>query len=200
MKKWTHALAALVLVLASAFHGIARGADPQGRFAIKGIGTTDCATYVTQADLRGNNAFMYGGWVYGFLTATNKWSPDTFDLVSWEDLETLTTYLYGYCRENPEMRFAQAVFQLSEALHEDRVTEALTPVEARVGDDSVVIYPSALTRAQSRLHAVGYLQVDANGVFDENTEAALRSYQKAQGLKETGLPDQATLHRLLRQQ
>lgn len=198
MNKWSHALAAVVL--ASAFHDIARGADPQGRFAIKGIGTTDCATFVTQANLRGNNAFMYGGWVYGFLTATNKWTPDTFDLVAWEDLETLTSYLYGYCRENPEMRFAQAVFQLSEALYADRVTEALTPVEAKVGDDSVVTYPSALKRAQSRLQAAGYAQVDANGVFDEKTEVALRSYQKAQGLKETGLPDQATLYKLLRQE
>lgn len=176
-------------------------ADAEGRFAIKGIGNTDCTTFVSEMEQSTPNAYMYGGWIYGFLTADNKASEETFDLVAWEDLETLTSYLHGYCKRNPEAKFAQAVFQLGEALRADRITSATSPIQIGTDEASVFVYQTMIGRIQDRLRELGHLQQDqpdGSSTWDEATEAALKAFQASEELTVSGLPTQLTLHHLFR--
>ena len=50
-------------------------------------------------------------------------------------------------------------------------------------------------KMQEALKEKGY-EVDATGTFDEPTKDALISFQKGEGLAETGLPDRETVRRL----
>jgi N-acetylmuramoyl-L-alanine amidase len=51
-------------------------------------------------------------------------------------------------------------------------------------------------RLQERLREFGFYKADINGYFDENTEAAVRAFQDAEGLAEDGIVGLITLHEL----
>ena len=50
-----------------------------------------------------------------------------------------------------------------------------------------------VTEIQARLQALGYLEEDPTGVFDEATEKALMAFQREHGLLATGMGDEKTL-------
>ena len=54
----------------------------------------------------------------------------------------------------------------------------------------------AVISLQARLIELGYLEEEANGVFDENTEAALMAFQRMNGLLATGMADRLTMEAL----
>ncbi|MCP5153397.1 MAG: peptidoglycan-binding protein [Ectothiorhodospiraceae bacterium] len=192
-------LTVAIFTTASLFSPPTPAADPQGRFGIKGPGATTCSTFVDAIRRRTENAYLYGGWVYGYLTSFNQFAPDTFDVAPWEDLETLVDYLVAHCERQPDQSFAQAVFQLAEALKVSRLTVPSTVIEATSGGNRVRIYEAVLRRAQEALVARGHLAADGvTGMYDEPTRAALTAFQTAARLTVTGLPDRFTLHQLLR--
>lgn len=192
--RWTCTLAAAVLLCAP--HALA--GDQKGQFAVKGAGAFDCATFTAEMAKGDHNAFMFGGWVYGYITAANQHSPETFDLAPWESLETLTGYLVGYCKANPKVSLAQAVFTLVHALTPGRLTESDTPEQVARGEQRAIVYPSIVRRLQSYLRDQGLYAGDASGQFDKATSDAVVAHQKREKLTVTGIPDQATLHSMFR--
>lgn len=50
---------------------------------------------------------------------------------------------------------------------------------------------------EERLNALGYLATTQDGVFDEQTFEAVKSFQKANGLEETGIPDATTFEKAI---
>ncbi len=136
--------------------------------------------------------------MYGYITASNQHLPDTFDLAPWETLDTLTGYLIGYCRANPQASLAQAVFQLTEAMKEGRLTSAATPERVGRGDMQVIIYPDVVRRIQQRLTDARLFSATISGEFDQTTSDALMAWQRANDLEPSGVPDQQTLHAMFR--
>ena len=59
---------------------------------------------------------------------------------------------------------------------------------------AVLLYVPVIARVRAALSEIGY----QGGSTDFELIAALKAYQQDQGLDVTGLPDQATLARLLR--
>lgn len=192
--RWTCTLAAALLLCAP----LALASDQKGQFAVKGAGAFDCATFTAEMAKGDHNAFMFGGWVYGYITASNQHSPGTFDLAPWESLETLIGYLAGYCKANPRVSLAQAVFTLLHALQPGRLTESDTPEQVARGEQRTIVYPSIVRRVQSLLHDQGLYAGDASGQFDKATSDAVVAYQKREKLTVTGIPDQPTLHAMFR--
>lgn len=191
-------LSAALLTSTLCFPVLLAAADAEGRFAIKGGGAFDCATYVAETDKGEHNAFMFGGWVYGYITGSNQHMPDTFDLAPWETLDTLTGYLVGYCRANPRASLAQAVFQLVQAMKDDRLVSASAPERVGRGDRQVIIYPEVVRRLQQKLLDAGHLSTQPSGEFDKATSDALMVWQRANGLEPSGVPDQQSLHAMFR--
>ncbi len=65
---------------------------------------------------------------------------------------------------------------------------ALADVLYRKGDTG-----DEITRMQARLQELGYLERDPDGIFDDDTEAALYLFQNFHGLLATGIADTRTL-------
>jgi peptidoglycan hydrolase-like protein with peptidoglycan-binding domain len=69
--------------------------------------------------------------------------------------------------------------------------------EARAGDRAVPIRKATLVAVQNTLVRNKLMKEPADGNFGNSTEMALKAFQKSQNLPETGLPDPATVVRLL---
>jgi hypothetical protein len=177
---------------------LAQAAAAKGEFGVKGIGASDCATAVREYNAGTPNAMMYGGWLYGYLTAVNQATPETFDLASWQDLNTLTNFVIDYCRKNPRTSFAQAVFNMATALKPMRLTTASQPVRFVHNNKPFILYGEVIGRIGQVLKAKGFYKgaLAARPVFDAEMAGALKRFQASNRLPATGEPDQFTLFRL----
>jgi len=176
----------------------ASAADKLGRHAIKGVGTVGCDKYVIARQEQSNLYYAMIGWLDGYVTALNQTSPDTYDVASFEATSLLAALADGNCRKNPDARFFQVVEGITIAIEEDRVRDASPIVNATQGDRSVQIYRETMRRVQTRLTKAGYNTGGVDGAFGPKTSAAIKAFQRASGLAETGLPDQLTLLQIFR--
>jgi peptidoglycan hydrolase-like protein with peptidoglycan-binding domain len=71
-------------------------------------------------------------------------------------------------------------------------------LKGKVGEQEFAIYAEVLQRVQNRLSALGLYQGEREPEFGEKTREAVVAFQRSNNLQPTGLPDQATLWRLLR--
>lgn len=171
-----------------------------GAFAIKGIGATDCTVAVREYAAGTPNAMMYGGWIYGYLTAMNQVSPDTFDLAPWQDLNTLTSFVVEFCKKNPKTTFAQATFKMAVALNPQRQKTRTDYIHFPVNGKGYTMYASTIQMVANKLAAKGLLKTKPGSQKPEFTPdmiAALKAFQTSRKLKPTGEPDQQTLFELL---
>lgn len=175
-------------------------ADANGKFAIKGIGLASCQRFNEERAKKSNDYLIIAGWFVGFLTAMNQHAPNTYDIAGWESEDTLLAYLANFCQQKPEMEFIRAVEELAKALAPTRLVEGSDLKVVRAEDKQLVIYVSVLQSVQDKLREKGYYTGESDGEFGPNLEAAFRAFQRDAGLNVTGLPDQPTLFRLLRNQ
>ena len=189
-------LAAAILATTSAPLGAALAADVGGAFAFKGAGLRPCGDFAAAFDARTPALGQYAGWVGGFLSGVNLFRDDTFDIAPWQSTSVLLSALAGYCRDNPDRPLHAAVTAMVERLAEDRLATASRPRLVMVGGETTVLYAAVIARLQTRLAALGLLEGDADGAFDEATETALAAFQAEIGREPTGFPDQATLFSL----
>lgn len=175
------------------------GADAQQRFAIKDAGLSTCREYLQARDARSPEYQRFGGWLNGYLTATNRYEPDTFDLAPWQSTGILTAWLAERCRKDPQIPFVRAVAALANKLGADRLRAHSERVTVSNGPASATLYAEVLHAALRRLSALGYSEVALDGRFDPPTRAAIEAFQRDRGLPATGVPDPATLAKLLQQ-
>lgn len=188
-------LAPLLVLLASAVPAVA--ADNNGAFAIDGIGLRSCADFTRALDDRNRDQIIaFSSWTDGFVSGSNVFAQDTYDLTPWQASELIQAKLAKYCRENPDDAYVTAAGKLVGALQPQRMTVAEKLVSVRVGDRGIYIYPGVLTRVRARLIAEGIDVPTPEGSFDDAFAKALQSYQKKAGLPESGLPDLPTMNAL----
>lgn len=173
-----------------------QAADAERRFAVKGVGRSTCADFLAAQKERSRQYFLYGGWLGGYITALNQNEADTFDLASWQTTDLLALSMTAHCRQYPDKAFYLAAYELAIELRKTRLTENSPLIEATAGDQKIRIYQETMRRAQQKLNEQGYAVGTPDGAFGAQTEKALRAFQKASKLQETGLPDQPTLMRL----
>ena len=186
-----------LLVSAMCFSSSLFAADGKGQFAVKGIGNTSCSTYVTEVSKETPNSFLYAGWLNGYLTAQNQQLNDTFDLISWETVNTLGNYLVSYCKKNPKQSFYMATSSMLGGLYEHRISSFSPALTVKSDNGSVRVYKSIIQEIQRVLAKKGLYKGDVNGQYNKQTLKAVKAYQKKMGLTVSGLPDQATLFKLL---
>lgn len=174
-------------------------ADSEGLYAIRGAGLGTCEQYIQEREAESPVYYLFVGWVEGYLTAVNRHLEGTYDVASWESTDILAAYLAEHCQQNLEQPFHVAVLGMQQALGSDRLEERSPRVEASAGERRVVIYQETLKRAQARLAELGHYDGPLDGVYGPGTRKAFEVYQEQSGLTVTGLPDQPTLFRLLRQ-
>jgi hypothetical protein len=176
----------------------ASAADSEGRFAVKGAGITQCERFLEEWEGRSNAFYAYGGWIEGYLTATNQYLPETYDIAPWETTTLLAALLAEHCRKDPEMPFVRAVRAMVAAIRDQRLLESSVLIMADAGDQGVRVYREIIRRVQGQLAEEGLFDGEVDGLYTDATREAVRRYQAREAIEQTGLPDQATLTRLLR--
>ncbi len=177
---------------------VCAAATPEGQFAADGIGTQSCANFSAAIDQQEQERLvLYAAWIEGFVTGTNVFREDTFDIAPWQTTGLLMSKMQAYCRANPDTGFVVALVRLVSVLAPDRLTEESPRVEATAGAGTVALPQAVLERVRAALEAETGAAIDTpEGSFGPAFAEALRSYQSEAGLDPTGLPDQATLNTL----
>jgi hypothetical protein len=173
-------------------------ADSEGRFAVKGAGISSCEKYLAEFDARSKAFYAYGGWVEGYLTATNQYLDATYDVTPWETTTLLATLLAEHCRKAPDKPFIRAVRAMVTALSDERIQESSPLLIAKSGDSGVRVYREVIRRMQRRLAELELYEGEIDGVYNNDTRSAITAYQEREGIEPNGLPDQNTLTRLMR--
>ena len=193
------AVMGLLMMTAGAAQADAPATDA-GPFALKGVGQRSCATFV-EARTAGSPLYVqFGSWMSGYLSAYNRYMPETVDIAPWQSMDLLAAYLTNYCVAHPESTVFEAVDQLTGVLHPDRVRDPTEVVTIRGGGDSVDIYTVVIGQIQTALAERGHYGGDIDHVFGPVTRQALEQFQSEHNLAVSGIPDQRTVYKLLHQQ
>ena len=192
------ARALTLALLVSVVPGAVPAADSDGKFAMKGAGLLPCRVYLSERERRSNVYYMIGGWVEGYVSAHNRHSEQTFDILSFESLELMLEIAERQCRENPDARLHEVLHAIIRQVERDRLESESPRVQIGTGERRTALYRETIRRVQERLRELGRFGEDADGRFTPQTRDALAAYQEDIGFEPTGFPDQATLWRLLR--
>lgn len=177
-------------------------ADKNGKYAVRGVGSSKCSQMVSAIDSKDQNVrkdavLLYTSWLNGYLTYVNRIEKETYDIVPLTDSSYLLAVIVGQCRNNPDALMDSISVQVVGALSKARITSESPLVALAVGDQKGSFRKATLIALQNKLIALGHFKGKADGEFGTSSQKALRAFQKAEKLKETGFPDTDTLMRAL---
>jgi len=113
--------------------------DKNGRFFALGVGQRTCEDYVkfrekrldTLKHERYTTEELYEivdkvveHWIAGFLTAHNYYVTDTYNVLGKESIDGIEEQLEKRCRANEKEYVAEAMIEVTRALHNGRMTAA----------------------------------------------------------------------------
>ncbi|PWR03516.1 hypothetical protein DKT77_06580 [Meridianimarinicoccus roseus] len=179
--------------------GVGHAASVGGEFNVDGPGAQNCSLFVEavdQADAASLTAFS--AWTEGFVTGVNVFRDETYDVTPWQTPQLILSKMAAFCRENPDVPYVNGLGRLISVLMPNRQTEPSPIIQVRYDGQAVALPTWVLNEARRALEAVtdgGALPTAPDG-FDDAFAERLKSFQAAEGLPRTGLPDQATLNRL----
>ncbi|MGD9471046.1 MAG: peptidoglycan-binding protein [Novosphingobium sp.] len=191
---------ALCLAVATgiALPGLARADNGDGQFAVEGSGRATCQQFsAARRDQQSADYRTLIGFVEGYLTAANRYEPETFDLSPWHNEAGFGLILEKHCAEHPEESLVGSLQKLVIGLRPIRVAQFSKLVEVGDGTNRALVYEAILKRAQAALKRRGLYRGAEDGSFSPALRDAVKQFQKQQGLTATGVPDPATLWTLL---
>jgi len=108
----------------------ARAADSGGQFAVKGIGGNTCEGFITAKSESSDAYWMFLGWLDGYMTGINQYSPETYDITPWQSQNLLAALFKKFCAKNPGANFFAVANKMVVELRDDRLRHplALCPV------------------------------------------------------------------------
>ncbi len=192
--------AAAAAAILLAVQAPAQAADSKGNFALRGIGSQSCKEMLEELQKAPGTAPIAASWLLGYMSATNRYEPDTFDISPVMDPQALFNVLVGLCKAHPEARVQTVASDTLAALGRARVRTDSPMVEAKSGNATAQIRQETLLLVQKRLNEKGYLKSKPDGSYGAQSEAAVKSFQTAEKLPVTGVPDAPTVIRLLIEQ
>lgn len=185
------------LIVSAVLAGPATAATQDGSFSIRGFGAQKCSAILQpmREDPQAANAAL--AWTLGYTTALNRVQSETFDVSPLVDGTAMLKMIVGTCEKVPDSLVETVAFEVLKALARARVVESAPMVETVSGDQKATVRRETLQRIQAQLIQLGHLSGTADGVFGPQTSSALRAFQAAQQLPETGVADAATVVRIL---
>lgn len=172
-------------------------ASAAGEFAAKGAGRVTCAGFTDARTRNVPEQGQYVAFVEGYLTAANRYEPETYDLAPWHNSGAIGAILDQHCKGNAADTLAVVALKMADSLNSIRMVSASPLIEVKEGEARAVLYAEILRRAQAELKKKGLLTLEPTGVFNPETRAALQTFQTQIKLPATGVPDGATLWFLL---
>jgi len=192
------AVSVLAAALAVATNAPASAENASKQFAVEGSGRLDCAAFTAARSDKGSPEYQrFIGFVEGYLSAANRYEPNTFDLPPWHNAAAFDLILEKHCSEHPGDIIVAVVQKMVGAFRPVRIAEFSPLIEVGTGENRAFVYQTILERAQAALRARGLYRGEEDGVYSPQMRDALRAYQRSANLYETGVPDPATLWTLL---
>ena len=179
----------------------AEASDINGDFAVRGVGAQSCATLTQQIEADPQTIpLVAASWLMGYLTAINRTQDGTYDMMPVSDPAGIYQMVVGLCAANPDQLVEAVTDTVVRLVAPSRVTLASPIIETAAGEYRAALRQDVLRRMQLRLAELGYAVGNTGGNFDDATGAALSLYQTAENLPVTGVPDSATILRVLVEQ
>lgn len=189
-----HWLLCLLLLIPA----VVTAADSANRFAMKGAGFLPCQVLVSEREKGSDIYYLIGGWVEGYISAYNKLTPDTYDVLAFESLEMLLVVMNNHCMSNPNDRLYGVLDAMVARIAADRIRDESPRIEIVDGERKSHLYRETIRRVQAELKEIGLYKDEPDGRYTDATRSAIIAFQSDIGFDKTGFPDQATLWRLLR--
>ena len=175
-------------------------ADAENRFAIKGAGVAKCSAFIQAFEGRSNDAYLFAGWITGYITALNQQTPKTFDLAPWQTPEVLMFLLRDLCGRAPDQQVYRVAGGLAQILARDRLETLSEPVQIENGEHKVTLPKEVVRRVQERLKARDVYKGTPDGGYGAGTRKAIEAFQTQEKIPVTGIPDPQTLMHLMYQE
>ena len=189
----------LVALAAGALSNASVMAQPtDNSFAVEGAGRLNCLAFNSARENKASAEYQRMiGFVEGYLSAANRYEPNTFDLTPWHNAAAFDIILKSHCAANTKDTLISVVQRMVTGLRPIRIAQFSPMVE--VGDDvhKTVVYETILRRSQAALKLRGLYKGEENGKFTPETRNAFLAFQRQSSLEATGVPDPATLWTLL---
>lgn len=176
----------------------AQAQESARQFAVEGSGMVTCARFVAaRADMTSPDYQRMLGFIEGYLSAANLYEPDTFDLTPWHNAMALDMIVENHCSQHPEDRLVGVTQRMVVGLRPYRVARFSPMLEVGDGQNRTFIYETILRRSQAALRLRGHYAGSEDGTYTPAVRQAFRDFQRSIGLEATGVPDPATLWKLL---
>ena len=110
MKRW---IMLLIFFFASSY-ALAAMAQEEPKGTVVGEGARSCKDFIKAKGKKENNFII---WVQGYFSAYNGIAPDIKNVLGDKDYHWVLETLRGYCKEDPDQYFNDAVARLVHHLH-----------------------------------------------------------------------------------
>ena len=98
----------------------ALAADPDGAYWSQRPESCREFRRLLSSDERTPALMSIRGWIGGYITAYNRQTPDTYDVLGTTDFDTALRFMDGYCKAHPLDNLTAAMEALTESLYATR--------------------------------------------------------------------------------
>lgn len=175
----------------------ALAASKDGKFAVEGPGQAACSRILHAKNTDANEFARYVGFMEGYISAANRYEPNTFDLTPWHSSQALSLILMKHCETHPKDVLGLVMQELVVAMMPVRLASYSPRERIAEGSNHAEVYQAILKRSQEVLAKKGLYTGVADGRYTPAMGDALRAFQRTAHLDATGIPDTATLWVLL---
>lgn len=172
--------------------------DANHQFAVEGGGRSTCQAFLNAR--KDENSPEYKrliGFVEGYLTAANRYEPNTFDLSPWHNEAAFGLILEKHCNDNLEETLVGTLQKLTISFRPIRIAQFSRMFQVGDGEHKALVYETIMQRAQAFVKGRGLYTGKEDGAYSPAMRDALKQFQIQQKLPATGVPDSATLWTLL---
>lgn len=174
-----------------------RADDGDGNYAIRGFGALECQAFSEAASEGQQKVEGYVRWLEGYFTGMNFHLEETYDVSPFVATSDVAVLILNQCTQEPDSTIENVAKRMTEALYASRETERSETSTIEFEGNSVTIRRNTLRRIQDHLFEYGYYNGESDGLYGPGTRSALIEYQATQELTESGIPDRATVLRII---
>lgn len=160
IEKYMRIDSVLFVVLLSFIGFSAVAKDVNGAFAIKGVGALSCNDFIEAASADEPILQQYAGYVSGYISAYNELENNVFDVLPWQQLDTVMLLLLQGCKQTPSSTVGGAVSRITQYFSPNLVHKNAEKIEIKGQEHSVYFYPIVVEKMKDALIEQGYKSDD----------------------------------------
>ena len=177
----------------------AHAADATGSAALYGLGGLKCQAVAQDASFGqdGPRRQALMSWLLGYLSASNVERAGTFDLSPITDQQSIYQIFYTDCKSHPAYLVQESAARVIGYLANAKIRDHSPTIVIANDFGSVVVREAVVLQIQDSLAKMKLFKGYIDGKSTLALQASIKIFQAANKLNETGLPDPATILRLI---